>query len=163
MSTCLSGGLRIQILAERFNMLIHGIVLLMIFLLSTMCVIIMLNSPVLVIPEFIPRYTFLRSINASPNQDHFQENIHIFVEGTIDQSKDREWVMAKRLHLVNKFCAKRLGQGNWTLLARKFQKRDLAIVGKYNLAYCPIGKTGTNTWFARFVSPSKRHSGKIRR
>ena len=91
-----------------------------------------------------------------------EEELKIFVNGSVDNSIDRAWVMDERRQLVAKFCKKRLKEGDWPSLERGFYRWNLAIVEKYNLAYCPIGKTGTSAWFARFVKPSKRNGSHIR-
>ena len=91
-----------------------------------------------------------------------EDELQIFVNGSLDNSKDRAWVMEERRNLVAKFCQKRLAEGDWPSLETRFHVGNMAYVEKYNLTYCPIGKTGTGTWFARFVKPSKRKGHLIR-
>ena len=110
------------------------------------------------IPMLVPTTMFSSIFSLSRAEAELQ----IFVKSSLDNSKDRAWVMAERRKLVAKFWQKQLAKGNCPSLETRFHEWNLAYIEKYNLTYCPIGKTGSTTWFARFVKPSKRKGNLIR-
>ena len=100
------------------------------------------------------------SNNTKPQHD---ESLELFVNESLENSAERHWVLAERRRHVTQFCQRRLAQGGWPYLERDFTERNLVFVEKFNLSYCPIGKTGTSTWFARFSNSSERQDEHIRR